>query len=128
MNRGSGIQQQEENKPRGSKQQEDFTKLSSSSDQKTETSSKRDEETSSSRHGRSSSREDEAKMLGAKKSPQIKVTLGTGVDLLLGLYQSTWRERKGQQERSTRCQSRLLNTKEGDPSLVDKETTRRDRC
>jgi len=69
MNRGSGIQQQEENKQQGSKQQEGFTKLSSSSD-RTETSSRSGEETSSSRHGRSSSTEDEAKRLGGRKSTE----------------------------------------------------------
>merc|ERR1712212_542991 len=59
-------------------------------------------------------------------SPQIKVTLGTGVDLLPGLYQSTWRGRKSQQERHTRCQSRFL-TEEGGLSLVDGQTARRGR-
>jgi len=61
MNRGSGMQQQEENKPRGSKRQEDFTKLSSSSD----------EGTSRGRHGRKSiSKENEAKRLAGDKSTE----------------------------------------------------------
>ena len=152
MNRGSSMQQFEENKIQGSRRQEDCTKLSNSSD-RTGT-RRRDVDTSSSScYGRSRSREDEARIEDRKKSTEqhdyksrhrsgpvtrwmdttiFKATERPSIPFcntfeILGLYQSTWRGRKSQQQRRTRCQSRLLN-EEGGLSLVDGETARRGRC